>query len=409
MTVRLTSYLRAASSIRTKASNWIRPGPHRSWSSLTMGDKDLTIDTLRTSFPYVWLRDSCQGPECVHPTTTQKLHQTSDISPDVKAVAVNLEGEKGISIEWEDGHKSFFERDFLERHSSQERLHRFHKDISQKLWDRDEIARSRDLFIPYGDLGTPAGALKAMDQLLQYGLLFVRAVPNEVTDHKNCELRRLVSFFSHIRPTFYGEVWDVQNKLNSENIAYTSLNLGFHMDLLYFSNPPRYQVLHCICNNVKGGTSVFVDSFKVAYQLRDNDPSSFEVLSKTPVPFQYVLGERHYHQLHPTVQLSPTDSGIKYINYSPPFQGPLLKSTPPHFYHGLRKFDQGLQDAQNIYRHTLKAGEAVLFDNRRVLHARTAFEDIPGKEGVVNRWLIGSYFEGDDMWDKARSLRRRLC
>ncbi|KAG7094861.1 hypothetical protein E1B28_005669 [Marasmius oreades] len=405
LTIRLSSYLSRAASTGFK-----RPLPRtRTWSSFTMGDQDLTIDTLHTSFPYAWLRDSCQGKECVHPATTQKLHQTSDISPDVKPIIVSLEGEKGINIEWEDGHKSFFEREFLERHSSPKGLNEFHKDISQKFWDKDQISQSKDLFIPYEELKAPAGLLKAMNQLRQYGLLFVRAVPNEVTDHQNCELRQLASLFSDIRPTFYGEVWDVQNK-NSENIAYTNLNLGFHMDLLYFSNPPRYQILHCIRNKVEGGTSLFADAFNAAYQLRKINTQFFDVLSKTPVSFQYVFGERHYHQLHPTIQLSPTNSShVEYINYSPPFQGPLLLSTPIMFYHALQRYDQALQDSQNVYHYTLCEGDAVLFDNRRVLHARTAFKDpVVQQRETVNRWLMGCYFEGDEMWDRARALGRRL-
>ena len=42
----------------------------------------------------------------------------------------------------------------------------------------------------------------------------------------------MARLFGEIRPTFYGLVWDVKNKRNSKNIAYTNLNLGFHMDIL---------------------------------------------------------------------------------------------------------------------------------------------------------------------------------
>ncbi|KAJ8074522.1 hypothetical protein PM082_015423 [Marasmius tenuissimus] len=350
-----------------------------------MEDDALTIDALGTSFPYVWLRDSCQSEQCIHPANTQKLHQTSDIPPDIRPTAVKLEGEKGITVQWEDGHQSFFDKEFLNRHLSPETLAEFHKDASQKTWNKDQLTAS-DLFIQYDDVKTPSGLLRAMDQLWQYGLLF-------------------------IRPTFYGELWDVQHKADSrENIAYTDLKLVFHMDLMYFANPPRYQTLHCLRNRVEGGTSAFVDALHVAQQLKELSPSDYNILTKTPVPFQYVNGGRHYHQTRPTIQLSPTGDQIEYINYGPPFQAPLLRSTPIEFYHALREFEKCLQDSRNIYRYTLQEGDAVFFDNRRVFHARTAFRDRSQgvSHGSVSRWLKGCYFEEDIMWDRARSLKSKL-
>lgn len=63
--------------------------------------------------------------------------------------------------------------------------------------------------------------------------------------------------------------------------------------------------------------------------------------------------------------------------------------------------------------YTLKEGDAVLFDNRRVLHARTAFHDRGSrdrtnevKEGEPNRWLKGCYLEADAIMDRRRVLER---
>lgn len=77
------------------------------------------------------------------------------------------------------------------------------------------------------------GLLTAITQLTQYGLLFVRNVPNDKTSDAECELRKLVEKFGEIRETFYGRTWDVRNVRQSRNVAYTNLDLGLHMDLLY--------------------------------------------------------------------------------------------------------------------------------------------------------------------------------
>lgn len=130
--------------------------------------------------------------------------------------------------------------------------------------------------------------------------------------------------------------------------------------------------------------------------------------------FHYINDGHHLHHEHPTIELSrPTitspGGGINHINYSPPFQAPLPLSTPPAFYPALQKFATLLNAPENIYKYTLQEGDAVFFDNRRVLHARTAFSDDEDqvKEGETNRWLKGCYLEADAMLDRARILRTK--
>lgn len=57
----------------------------------------------------------------------------------------------------------------------------------------------------------------------------------------------------------------------------------------------------------------------------------------------------------------------------------------------LARFTSYLDNPKNVYEYLLREGDAVIFDNRRVLHARAAFEDIDGapKSDGPNRWLKG--------------------
>lgn len=52
------------------------------------------------------------------------------------------------------------------------------------------------------------------------------------------------------------------------------------MDLLYFQNPPRFQFLHMLRNEVRGGESIFVDSFAVAQRMWDEHRDQFWTLAK---------------------------------------------------------------------------------------------------------------------------------
>jgi alpha-ketoglutarate-dependent taurine dioxygenase len=131
-----------------------------------------------------------------------------------------------------------------------------------------------------------------------------------------------------------------------------------------------------------------------------------------------MVDDHHLHHEHPTIELAPpsiysssSEPQISHINYSPPFQAPLPLNTPMEFYPALARFEEMLKDPINTYEYTLHEGDAVMFDNRRVLHARTAFKDKLGvevKRDEVNRWLKGCYLEADALIDRVRVLRVKL-
>ena len=210
----------------------------RTWTTYTQTTDALTIHSLNnTPFPYIWLRDSCTSSKCIHQNSKQKLHCSSDISLTIAPVGVKVTS-NGIDIDWNDGHKSSFDQKFLERHASTSKLMEWHLDhhLKEETWTHSSIISS-NLFIPYNNvLNTSSGLVQAITQLSKYGILFISGVPNQETSNETCELRTLAERFGEIRTTFYGPLWDVVNGNNDgKNIAYTNLELGLHMDLLYVS------------------------------------------------------------------------------------------------------------------------------------------------------------------------------
>lgn len=192
------------------------------------------IPQLGASFPYRWLRDSCQCPDCVHPNTLQKLRRTSDVSNDLHPVQSQL-SHNDLRVTWHTTqHTSIYPFDWLRRYASPENTTAFHRDLDESTWVAAQLRDTQHLFLDYAKLHEDSSPtlLEALTQLIRYGILFVRGVPNHVTDDANCELRRLASTLGRIRDTFYGQVWNVKSISNSTNIAYTNLDLGLHMDLL---------------------------------------------------------------------------------------------------------------------------------------------------------------------------------
>lgn len=162
-----------------------------------------------------------------------------------------------------------------------------------------------------------------------------------------------------------------------------------------------------------------MDAIAAANRLRTTHPAHFDILCTTPVPFHYINAGNHLYETHPTIELdhysdlvAPEGKPIKFINYSPPFQAPLLPSTPAEFYSALRSFVSLLEEPDIKYEYTLREGDAVLFDNRRILHSRTAFTDSARDQqvssGEPSRWLKGCYLEADALLNRMRLLRRTL-
>ena len=447
----LSQLLTRSGLLRRSSPPLVAPWHTRTWTSYTQTPDALTIHALNNiSFPYIWLRDSCQSSKCIHEKSTQKLHRSSDIPLNIAPIESPAgEGVRitpnGINIVWNDGHTSSFDQAFLERHASTSKLMEWHLDhhLTEEVWTHTSISNLPNLFIPYDKIKTPSGLVEAITQISKYGLLFISGVPNQETSHDTCELRSLAERFGEIRPTFHGVFWDVVNGANgSRNIAYTDLELGLHMDIMYvssvvavfnsrifflhslynryFQHPPRYQILHCLRNQVIGGKSIFVDALGVARKLWESHPADFDILTKTPVSFHYKVDGHHLHHEHFTISLAPHSTSssssseppkISHINYSPPFQAPLPLNTPKEFYPALARFAEMLNDPVNTFQYTLREGDAVFFDNRRVLHGRTAFRDKPGvemKQGEINRMLKGCYLEADPLVDRVRVLRTKL-
>lgn len=275
--------------------------------------------------------------------------------------------------------------------------------------------------------------------LMRDGLAFVTGMPTDktgdstlVSDENSPNLARLAEMLGEIRHTFYGSLWNVRSLgSSSRNIAYTNLDLGLHMDLCYFQNPPRFQFLHMLRNRVKGGQSIFVDSFAVAEQMWKFNREAWNILAETPVCFEYQNDSRHYRYTHPTFEIAKESSGhagpnhsdgmprLTAINYSPPFQGNLplrwpmdgmmVDASPTKrkaFYQALKTFADLTHDTRFRYERMLQEGECVVFDNRRVLHSRRGFEWDEKAEGGedVKRWLKGCYVDGDAIWSTYRTL-----
>jgi len=411
----------------------------------------------------ILLRDACTCPQCVDVSTKQKLFSTIDIPSELRVRADSAATDDGLQLRWTNDIKGY-DQDHV-THLSGDSLRSLtvtgtfdlHTDMPRRiLWDDRRFRAVRD--ITYDSYMQDDSVLnEAVNRLFTHGLLFVTAVPDS-----DVSVSRIAERIGPLKNTFYGMTWDVRSVLDAKNVANTSRDLGFHMDLLYMEQPPHIQLLHCIRSSSAGGASLFTDSFRAAADLFERDLYSFKALSQLDLQYHYNHpASHHYLQTRPVIELRRTKIGnavrhsldhwtsfatthstpldaahicdwIDAISWAPPFQAPwsLVHSKDPdnvaserfrsevdgpkekvlahritRWHRAARRFNGLIQKPEGIHERMMKPGECVIFDNRRVLHARRAFEaGDAGKE----RWLRGAYLDKDPYMSKMRVLRKRF-
>ena len=148
------------------------------------------------------------------------------------------------------------------------------------------------------------------------------------------------------------------------------------MDLPWFELPPGYQFLHCLINDAQGGDSSAIDGFAVAEYLKKNEKEIFETLISVPLKFRDkdYTQESHRSFHAPAISLTK-DSDFNDIRFSVATMD-ALDCNPDimeKVYKAHHKFGNLLHDDKFQIKFRLEPGDIFSFNNRRLLHGRTAF------------------------------------
>ncbi|OBW65677.1 MAG: Uncharacterized protein AUREO_042550 [Aureobasidium pullulans] len=365
----------------------------------------------------IFLRDSCACAQCVDASTRQKRFDSADIPTNISIRSLKYDGEH-IIITWKHDvsgfgpdHQTRLSHDFLKR-APKRPVHTAYSG-GKWAWTTAEFEAQMVDYDYHDYMSDDKVLFQLIRQLHTFGLVFIKNVPESESGVVDTANR-----IGPLKNTFYGDTWDVRSVSNAKNVAYTDVHLGFHMDLLYMQQPPRLQLLHCLRASEQGGISLFSDAYKAVDQLHDMDPDAFEALMELPVNFHYDNDNHHYFRRRRTFQLrdgfTKPEKGAKRafnsleaVNWAPPFQAPFshtdgnvaLAQNVRQWHTAAQLFRNLTEMKSAVYRRQMAPGECVIFDNRRVLHARTAFA---GGE----RWLRGAYLDDDPYLSKIRVLER---
>jgi len=185
----------------------------------------------------------------------------------------------------------------------------------------------------------------------------------------------------------------------AENLAYTGLAITPHTDNPYRDPVPTLQLLHCLNNAAVGGDSGLVDGFAAAVALRERHRPAFEVLTGTPVRYRFDSQEAHLTAVAPMIGLDAAGCvrEIRFNNRSMHVV-PLAPAEARMFYAAYRTFAELLMEPAAQLNFRLAPGDCLVFDNTRVLHARTAFD------AVGHRHLQGTYADLDGLLSTLATL-----
>ena len=256
------------------------------------------------------------------------------------------------------------------------------------LWNNLDI---KSLFCTYDEF-ISTGIKSSIRTLYDSGLLIVKNCPNNKET-----VCKLATQLGPLYNSFYGSTWDVKNTSNAVNVAYTAQELGLHMDLMYFKNPPGIQLLHCIHNSKIGGENMFSDAYKAMIDVKDvkiDNKFVWDILKDVLVTFEY-KSDNHWLNYNRPV-LKTANGSIKEVNYSPPFQGVLFGNQKELslWYKAMYEFERYL--SKNMISYKLNPGETAIFLNNRIAHGRRTFNG--------DRHLRGAYVSHCDFLDKYRTL-----
>jgi alpha-ketoglutarate-dependent taurine dioxygenase len=381
-------------------------------ANVWLGEKELyLLDRQRTlKLPYTYLRDACLCPSCKDPHSKQRSFRTGDIPNNVRPSWVKWDG-KELSIKWDSDipgysvdHISVWDRAYLKKPIFDTHDQHLLPNDGPLYWGQSKMSQLQHWVSFDKYLNDDHAFAAAMQNLKRLGLIFVKDVPESRE-----MVEKIATRMGPLRNTFYGSTFDVRTVPKAKNVAYTNQFLGFHMDLMYMNEPPGYQLLHCLENSCSGGESLFGDSFRAAALMRKHTPAQYKLLSELRLGYEYNHESHIYHNKRPIFEVDPETKRLLHVNYSPPFQSsipsPDGKDHDAEFVEkllgALKTFTKLIDAEESTFELKLAPGTCVIFDNRRIVHARRQFNASEG-----SRWLAGAYVDTDALLSRFAVCQR---
>ena len=231
--------------------------------------------------------------------------------------------------------------------------------------------------------GSASQLEEARQMLMTSAATLIRGLPSE-----RGVATSLAEAFGGVRFTEFGPCWDIQSSGEPSDLGFQ--NLLVHTDSPYRNPRPGFQVLHCVRPASHGGETIIVDGVAAAATL---DADKVRILAETPVEFRYRRGILRLSTSAPILEtgIRGRPEAIRFNRRST--VGPIgSPDRLAEWYEGYVTLSALVDNPANQLRIRLNSGEAVILNNHRMLHGRTAFDAVNQQ-----RLLQGAYGDLDSV------------
>lgn len=340
-------------------------------------------------FHYLWLRHQCDRDR--HPQTKERTLDPSEIAEDIRPLAARLSPLQGgqLVVRWNEPSRreSVYSLPFLQQHAY----------AAEQPGPRPPPSDAEPITLDARRYGQPDALIADVLALLQSaGAAIVRyygrSSSQTVAEADPSDTERIIDSLAatglRIVGTHFGRIEDLRTdnttNQNTDQLGYTDASIEAHTDQPFLDEPPRYQLLHCIRPADSGGENYVVDAQAAADYLASIDEEAYHLLLTQPVRFH--RKQQAFERVVESPILTRRADGSLLIRYSYFTMAPQRTSFAKMdaFYRAYRRFAKLVRDPRHQYRLRLAASDFLIYDNHRMLHARTGF--------TGPRWLRGVYF-----------------
>ncbi|TPI65407.1 DUF971 domain-containing protein [Mesorhizobium sp. B3-1-3] len=347
-----------------------------------------------------WLRLACECEICGDTASGKRWLTPADVPADIRATSVEISSDGTMDVVWQDGHASRFAAGFLAVYAGRVGdfgAPRFHP----KLWNSD-LSRRLGRFAFDAVVEDDEALFHSLRALRDHGVAMLTGVPAEPE-----ATLRVAGRYGPVRETSYGKVFDLISRPDARVAGETARAQIPHTDEPFRYSPPGFIFFHAIRTGAgSGGTSLMVDGFQVAEQMRTNTPHLFDLLTRHGVTFHrehagdvFFSAEAHVISLDATGAVT----GMRFNDRCLAPQAGAVDEIDG-LIEALAELTRLICDPANQFRHQLQPGEVLVFDNQRVLHGRTEFDPT-----LAVRHLRSCNLDRDGVHSAFRTLARRFA
>ena len=338
------------------------------------------------NFLNIWLRDHAKDEDSWDHRSNQRKIFTAKLDPKLHIKkAILKDNGKSVDILWSDLKKpiNYSSNFFLENSNKSQKINN-----NIKIWDKKDIGE--EIYTDFQNTITNDGFKEFLEKLYKFGFVVIQNCKTEMSS-----VEKIANKIGYVRESIFGGLWSFESNNDMADSAYTQDELRPHTDSTYSNDAPGLQLLLCCHYEATGGESIMVDGFKIAEKIYKENRDLYTLLSEIEVTGQYIGDGVFLEAKRPIFKLNSNKElvQVSFNNYDrAAFRMDDEKTLK--FYDAIREFDLIANNREYQWRHILKPGELLIFNNWRILHGRGSFKG--------DRKMSGCYINKEDFDSSCR-------